>query len=202
MTPALPPFARRRPPGRSRALARGLRVTAFALGLVGLAAVARGELLEVRQIAGGMECAECARTLRLEAGRLDGAVATEASWNRRILTVHFRAGSHATLEELRAVVRRHHFTVGEAEIVVKGRVARAPSGALQLLVEGPGAAYEIAAASSPSGSALSERLARQASEPAGAPVTLRGRITGDLATPSVSGTRLWVLEILTADPSP
>src|SRR3954468_3401298 len=65
---------------------------------------ARAELVEVRQVAGGMECAECAHQLRVEGGQLDGVNATEASWNRRILTVRLRARNRVTLEELRAVV--------------------------------------------------------------------------------------------------
>ena len=100
----------------------------------------------MRQVAGGMECAECARNLRIDVGQLDRVNATDASWNRRILTVSFRAGSHATLEELRAVVRRHHFTVREAEIVARGRVGRTPSGGLQLTITGSDAVYDIASA--------------------------------------------------------
>ncbi len=162
---------------------------------------ARAELVEVRQVAGGMECAECAHQLRVEVGQLDGVNAAEASWNRRILTVRFRARNRATLEELRAVVRRHHFSVREADVVVRGRVGRAPSGELQLTVSGSGVVYPIAAAAAAPGvtEALAAGLACAAGE--GREVTLRGRIAGDEASPGgapVPATRisaLWVLQL-------
>jgi copper chaperone CopZ len=165
------------------------------------AGVARAELIEVRQVAGGMECAECARRLRMEVGRLDGVEATEASWNRRILTVRFRAQSHATLEEVRALVRRNHFSVREADVVVRGRVGRARSGALELTVSGSGAVYSIAAAAPAPGEndALTARLARAAT--GGRDITVRGRIAGDEPSPGVGAAAgadapaLWVLQI-------
>ena len=111
-----------------------------------------------------MECAECAHQLRVEVGQLDGVNSTDASWNRRILTVRFHPRNHATLEELRAVIRRHHFSVREADVVVRGRVGRSPSGALQLAVTGSGAIYPIAAAAAAPGAteALAAALARAA----------------------------------------
>jgi hypothetical protein len=160
---------------------------------------ARAELVEVRQVAGGMECAECARQLRMDVGQLDGVNGTDASWNRRILTVRFRARNRATLEELRAVVRRHHFSVREAEVVVRGRVGRSPSGALQLAVTGSGAIYPIAASAAAPGAteALAGALARAATD--GREVTLRGRIAGDEASPGreapPQSASLWVLQI-------
>jgi len=165
------------------------------------AAGARAELVEVRQVAGGMECAECAHQLRVEVGRLDGVITTDASWNRRILTVRFHARNHATLEELRAVIRRHHFSVREADVVVRGRVGRSPSGALQLTVTGSGATYPIAAAApAPDATdALAAALASAATE--SREVTLRGRIAGDEASPdraralAAGASILWVLQI-------
>ena len=137
----------------------------------------------MRQVAGGMECAECAHQLRVEVGQLDGVNATEASWNRRILTVRFRARNRVTLEELRAVVRRHHFSVREADVVVRGRVGRAASGELQLTVTGSGVVYSIAAAAAAPGAteALAAALARAAGERR--EVTLHGRIAGDEPSP-------------------
>ena len=162
---------------------RTLTVRVSLLALLLAAGSARAELIEVRQVAGGMECAECARRLRMDVGRLDGVDATEASWNRRILTVHFRARSRATLEELRALVRRNHFSVREADVIVRGRVGRTPSGALELAVTGSGAVYSIAAAAAATGAndALAARLAGAAAD--GRDITVRGRIAGDEASP-------------------
>ncbi len=182
----------------------GRQITALAslLALLALSSGARAELVEVRQVAGGMECAECARQLRMEVGQLDGVNAADASWNRRILTVRFRARNRATLEELRAVVRRHHFIVREADLVVRGRVGRAKAGALQLTVTGSGAVYPIAAAAAApeATDALAAALARAAT--AGREVTLRGRIAGDEASPgrpaAPSAGTLWVLQITDA----
>src|SRR5205807_103766 len=95
-------------------------LAALLLVSLALSGAARAELVEVRQVAGGMECAECAHQLRVEVGQLDGVNSADASWNRRILTVRFHPRNHATLEELRAVIRRHHFSVREADLVVRG----------------------------------------------------------------------------------
>ena len=96
------------------------------------------------------------------------------------------------------MVRRHHFSVREADVVVRGRVGRSPSGTLQLTVTGSGAIYPIAAAAAPPGAseALSVALARAATE--GREVTLRGRIAGDEASPerkAVPANELWVLQL-------
>jgi hypothetical protein len=196
-------------------LAPRLLALALSLGLALCSGRVHAELVEVRQVAGGMECAECARKLRIDVRQLDRVNASDASWNRRVLKVSFHPGSHATLEELRAVVRRHHFTVREAEIVARGRVVRTPSGGLQLAITGSDAIYEIASTPHPatvtatSGDAVAVRLARAA---AGAHVvTIRARIAGDDApppgagTPGTSGTAgatasvpLWILEIVAA----
>jgi len=141
--------------------------------------------------------------LRVELGQLDGVNGTDASWNRRILTVRFQPRNHATLEDLRAVVRRHHFSVREADVVVRGRVGRSPSGALQLTVTGSGAIYPIAPAAAAPGATeiLTASLTRAAAE--GREVTLRGRIAGDEAStgrpaplaPTVGAPALWVLQM-------
>ena len=180
------------PAKRTRVPALGL---ALGLALALLPGRARAELVEVRQVAGGMECAECAHNLKVEAKRLDGVDGTDASWNRRILTVRFRAGSRTTLEELRAIVRRHHFSVREAEVVVRGRVLRSPSGGFRLAVSGSGAVYEIGAAGdapAPAGpiAARLESAAAGASE-----ITVRGRIAGDDGTPAGAASRIWILEL-------
>lgn len=173
-------------------------LAALLLVSLALSGAARAELVEVRQVAGGMECAECAHQLRVEVGQIDGVNSTDASWNRRILTVRFHPRNHATLDELRAVIRRHHFSVREADLVVRGRVGRSPSGTLQLAVTGSGAIYPIAAAAAaPSATdALAAALSRAATE--GREVTLRGRIAGDETSPGrpvVAATQLWVLQI-------
>lgn len=165
---------------------------------------ASAELVEVRQVAGGMECAECAHQLRVEVGQLDGVNATEASWNRRILTVRLRARNRVTLEELRAVIRRHHFSVREADVVVRGRVGRTPSGELQLTVTGSGVVYPIVAAAAVRGATdtLAATLARAAGE--GREVTLHGRIAGDESSPgrvplpTTATSALWVLQMTDA----
>jgi len=180
---------------------RQITVLASLLAQVAFGGGARAELVEVRQVAGGMECAECAHQLRVEVGQLDGVNGTDASWNRRILTVHFHPRNHTTLEELRAVIRRHHFSVREADVVVRGHVGRSPSGALQLAVTGSDAIYPIkAAAAAPDATkALAEALARAAT--AGREVTLRGRIAGDETSPgraegpAARAAELWVLQL-------
>ena len=186
-------------------LRRQNTVHAALLGSLVVPGGVRAELVEVRQVAGGMECAECAHQLRVEVGQLDGVNATEASWNRRILTVRFRARNRVTLEELRALIRRHHFSVREADVVVRGRVGRTASGELQLTVTGSGVLYPIAAAAAAPGvtEALAAALARAAGERR--EVTLHGRIAGDEPSPgraqlptkpsTNSVSALWVLQI-------
>jgi hypothetical protein len=195
-------------PGRRRSGTRARHAAIAAAGALALALAlalpagrARSELVEVRQVAGGMECAECARNLKLDVGKLDGVEAAAASWNRRILTVRFRSGSRATLDDLRAVVRRHHFTAREAEIVVRGKLARVAGGALLLTVTGTGAVYEIAAGRAPAGgNDLVVRLERAAGREG--ELTVRGRVAGDEAAgPVAAGSRdgaarLWILELL------
>ena len=104
---------------------------------------ARAELLEVRQVAGGMECPECARGLLLKVKSIPGVEAAETSWNRRMLSVRFHAGSHATLAQIRNVVAGQHFQAREAEIVIAGRLVVDGSGALSLQVPETGLAYRV-----------------------------------------------------------
>lgn len=177
-------------------------VAALLLVSLVLTGGAQAELVEVRQVAGGMECCECARQLRMEVGQLEGVKAADASWNRRILTVRLRARNRVTLEELRAVIRRHHFSVREADVVVRGRVGRSSSGALQLTVTGSGVIYPIAAAAPGATEALAASLGRAAA--AGRELTLRGRIAGDepspgrATAPAAGAGALWVLQITDA----
>jgi hypothetical protein len=103
---------------------------------------ARADLLQVRQIAKGMECAECARNLKVEIQKLDGVEAASASWNRRVLTVSLARGSKTTLTDIRAALRRQHFVPGEAEVVVAGRLVRTAEGE-PLLDGGPGVRYRL-----------------------------------------------------------
>jgi len=102
------------------------------LGAALLAPRARAEMVEVRQIARGMECAECARNLTIEARKLDGVEATAASWNRRVLTVRFRRGARTTLADVRTILRHQHFVPGEAEVLVIGRLVTTADGAVVL----------------------------------------------------------------------
>jgi hypothetical protein len=108
---------------------------------------ARAELLEVRQVAAGMECPECARGLRLLVKELDGVDDAATSWNRRILTVQFHPGNHATLDQIRGLVVKQHFVVREAEVVVAGTLAVTPEGAPTLVVPESGARYRLTAGS-------------------------------------------------------
>lgn len=126
------------------------RLRSCAAVLAGLAAAATGPgfaragLLEVQQIAKGMECAECAHNLKIEVRKLDGVEAASASWNRRVLTVRFARGAKTTLADVRAVLRRQHFEPGEAEIVVAGRLVRAGGGRSGVVLDGgPGARYGL-----------------------------------------------------------
>jgi hypothetical protein len=104
---------------------------------------ARCEILEVRQVAGGMECAECARGLRIMIRAIPGVDDAETSWNRRVLTVRFHAGNRATLAQVRAAVTRQHFEAREAEIVVAGRWTVDAAGQPWLSVPEPGLSYRI-----------------------------------------------------------
>jgi hypothetical protein len=104
---------------------------------------ARAEILEVRQVAGGMECPECARGLRLLVREIPGVNDAETSWNRRVLSVRFKAGNHATLAQVRAAVIHQHFQAREAELVVAGRWTVDSAGQLWLSVPETGARYRI-----------------------------------------------------------
>lgn len=121
---------------------RRRRLATVVPALAGLAMLAAGMgraragLLEVRQIAKGMECAECAHNLKVEVRKLDGVEEASASWNRRVLTVRFARGAKTTLAEVRAVLRRQHFVPGEAEIVVSGHIVRTPAGHPRLQLDG------------------------------------------------------------------
>jgi hypothetical protein len=102
----------------------------------------RGELIEVKQPVGGMECPECSRGLRLALRDLDGVDALATSWNRRLLTTHFRPASRATLQEIRTMVRARHFTPGAAEIIVAGSLGWRGK-QLVVTVSGSGVVYAI-----------------------------------------------------------
>lgn len=133
---------------------------------------ARAELLEVRQVAGGMECPECARGLRLLVKQIAGVTDTATSWNRRVLTVRFQPGSRATLAQVRAAVIRQHFQAREAEIVVSGRLSLDGEGCAWLRVPESELSYRLD---------LTGRDAawrRALSELSGAPVVVTGRVPG------------------------
>jgi hypothetical protein len=106
-------------------------------------APARAELLEVRQVAGGMECPECARGLRLLVKGIAGVDDADTSWNRRILTVRLHAGNGATLAQIRSAVSRQHFQAREAEIVVGGRLIADAAGQPWLSVPETKLSYRI-----------------------------------------------------------
>jgi hypothetical protein len=122
-------------------VAAGALVLLLLLLVAGVGAT-RAEVIEVRQVARGMECPECAHNLQVQVKRLDGIETASASWNRRVLTVRFARGSRSTLGDVRAVVRRQNFVPGEAEIVVIGRLRRETGGVL-VLEGGPGARYRL-----------------------------------------------------------
>ena len=133
---------------------------------------ARAELLEVRQVAGGMECPECARGLRLLVKQIAGVEDAATSWNRRVLTVRFQPGSRATLAQVRAAVTRQHFQAREAEIVVAGRLSLDGAGRAWLRVPESELSYRLD---------LSGREAgwrRALDELSGAQVIITGRVPG------------------------
>jgi hypothetical protein len=158
--------------------------------LVAAAVPAHAEVLEVSQVALGMECAECARNLRVEVGRLDGVQAASASWNRRVLTVRFARGNKTTLAQLRAILRRHHFVPGEAEVTVAGRVRRTSQGDL-LLDGGEGAPFLIEAAP---GVGLAE-------PPAADRLLVTGRVAGE-PRGAAAPARSFRLSVLAVRPQP
>jgi copper chaperone CopZ len=121
---------------------RARPIVVLILLLVG-AGPARAELLEVRQVASGMECPECARALQLRVKSLPGVDAVETSWNRRLLTLRLRRGNHATLTEIRSLVVAEHFQIREAEIVVAGQLLVDAAGNPALLVPESGLTYRI-----------------------------------------------------------
>jgi Heavy-metal-associated domain len=157
-----------------RAARRTTALCALLGALGGAPAAARSEVLEVRQIAGGMECVECARNLRIEVSRLPGVEAASTSFNRRVLTVRFARGNRSTLADVRAILRRQHFVPGEAEIVVAGRVR--PDAAGQLILDvGAGASFRL------------DLGGRSPAVPAGdGEVVITGRVAGEGATPAAS----------------
>jgi hypothetical protein len=133
---------------------------------------AQAELLEVRQIAGGMECPECARGLRLLIKAIPGVDAAETSWNRRMLTVRFRRGNRATLGQVRAALVRQHFEAREAELLIAGRLTIDPAGRYWLRVTGSQQTYRIDV----SGRTADWR--RALDDLAGAEVLVNGRVPG------------------------
>jgi len=163
----------RRTGSRAAVLAGGAAAVALSLALALAGGRARAELLEVRQIAGGMECPECARGLRLLIKEIAGVDAAETSWNRRVLTVRFRPRNHATLAQVRAAVARQHFQAREAEIVVSGRLtADAAGGAPSLYVAESELTYRIDL------TGREESWRRALGELSGAEVIVTGRVPG------------------------
>jgi hypothetical protein len=179
---------------------RGL--PAYVMAGLGLATMllgtaAQGELLEVRQIAAGMECPECARGLRLLAQSIPGVEAAETSWNRRILTLHFRAGSPATLAQVRSIVLRQHFQVREAEIVVAGRLhLDAVTSAASLFVPESGLTYRIELSSPP----IATNWAGVLSAAAGQEVVVTARVPA--GTTAEDPLVLWPLALRVRVPIP
>lgn len=157
---------------RRRRVGRALVALLVAMPVLVGGVRARAELLEVRQIAGGMECPECARRLRLLIKEIPGVDQTETSWNRRVLTVRFHRGSRATLAQVRAAVVRQHFEAREAELLIAGRLTIDATGGHWLRVSGSEQTYRID---------LRGRTAdwqRAIGELAGAEVLIAGRVPG------------------------
>ena len=154
---------------------------------------ARAELLEVRQVAAGMECPECARGLQMLVKRVPGVEAVETSWNRRMLTLKLRPGNHATLTQIRSIVLEQHFQVREAEIVVVGQVLLDPRGGASLFVRGSALTYRIDL-----GGQAGEDWRRSLAAAAGTEVVLTGRVPG--AAIAEDPLVLWPLEMHAAPP--
>jgi hypothetical protein len=151
------------------------------LGLLASATVAahaNAELLEVRQVAGGMECAECARTLQLRVKALPGIDVAAASWNRRVLSARLLPGNHATLAQIRALVLAQHFQIRDAQIIVAGRLEPVAAGAMSLRVPESSVVYRIdlGGMSKADGDGWRIRLADAAA--AGARVVITGLVPG------------------------
>ena len=161
-------------PSRARALAWALAATL--LSLFAAPGPARSELLEVRQVAGGMECPECARALQLRVKALSGIDAAATSWNRRVLTARLRDGNHTTLAQIRALVLAQHFQIREAEIVVAGRLVSSAGGTMSLQVPETGINYHIDLGSL-AGAARAGWQSRLVAA-AGASIVLTGRVPG------------------------
>ena len=175
-----------------------------AMALVGAAwppGSARAELMAVSQVAIGMECAECARTLRLAVKQLAGVDDASTSWNRRILAVRLTPGNSCSLQTIRALLRKNHFVPGEAEIIVAGRLTRAPDGHLSLAVDGgSGVVFPI--------DAQSARASNASEIPDGAPVRIRGRVAGEPPDAASSASRapapleLAIIDVSRVDAAP
>jgi copper chaperone CopZ len=175
-------------------MGRGDRVAAITAALVlasPLPTRARAELLEARQIANGMECAECAHNLKVAVSRLDGVRAAETSWNRRMLSVQFVRGSKTTLTDVRSALRRQHFVPGEAQVVIIGRLRRTAGGDL-LIDGGPGIRYLLSLGADQDRPAIDQ-----------AEVLVTGRVDGESRTPATTGEspRLSVISIARVPPS-
>ena len=151
---------------------------------------ARAELLQVRQVAAGMECPECARGLRVLVNALDGVEEAATSWNRRILTVRLRSGNHATLDQIRAVVVKQHFVAREADVVVAGALTVDAEGGATLVVTESGSRYRLTVGSPHVGewiSALGARtVARVVVTGRVPPAASAGSATGDLLSLSAT----------------
>jgi copper chaperone CopZ len=180
-------------------------IVAVALGLAvplvvaaGRPGSARAELMAVSQVAIGMECAECARTLRLAVKQLAGVDDASTSWNRRILAVRLTPGNACSLQTIRALLRKNHFVPGEAEIIVAGRLTRAPNGNLSLAVDGgSGVVFPI--------DAQSARASAIGDIPDGATVRIRGRVAGeppDSTSRAPAALALGIIDVSRIDSAP
>jgi hypothetical protein len=162
----------------ARPLARVAGLALLALLAPAVAAPAHAELLEVRQVAGGMECAECARALQLRVRALPGIDVAATSWNRRVLSARLQPGNHATLAQIRALVLAQHFQTREARIVVAGRLEPAAAGTMSLRVPESSVVYRIDLGGMSTAEGDGWRIRLAAAAVAGASVVITGLVPG------------------------
>lgn len=82
------------------------------------------QILELRQIVYGMDCAPCAHGLEQRISKMEGVESVTVSLNNELLEAKFTPGNRLTLMEIRKSVEESGFLPKDAELKVKGTIQK------------------------------------------------------------------------------
>ncbi len=109
--------------------------------VLALPLVADAQLLEVKQVIYGMDCAPCARGVEASLKRLEGIRSVTISLNNGTAAISLASDNRQTLREIRQRISDNGFTPKDAEVKLSGTL-REKNGKF-LIETGTGETYAI-----------------------------------------------------------